>query len=87
MKECNLNKNIEDFNVDEFHLNVAKNIKRIRQEKGVSQMALSHAMGYRSVSVVSRAEIYHKKYHFNLEQLAKISYLLHVDISEFFKKS
>jgi len=85
LKESKLNKHIENFNIDEFHINVGKNVKRIRKEKKISQMVLSHEMGYKSVTVLSRAEVYHDKYHFNLEQLAKIAYLLNVDMSEFFK--
>lgn len=42
-------------------------------------------MGYKSVSVVSGAEIYYNGKHFNLEHLLKISQILEIDISEFLK--
>ena len=42
-------------------------------------------MGYKSVSLVSSAELYTKKKHFNIEHLYKISKICDVDISEFFK--
>jgi len=48
-------------------------------------LALSQAIGHKSVSVISYAEIYHKNYHFNLEHLGKIAFVLDVDISKFFK--
>lgn len=78
-------KDVDNFNLNEFHKRIGHNVKRIRQEKGISQLALSQAIGHKSVSVISYAEIYYKNYHFNLEHLGKISFVLDVDISEFFK--
>ena len=74
----------EDY-IDNFYINVGKNVKRIREEKGISQLKLSLLIGHKSVSIVSCAEIYHNKQRFNLEHLAKIAYVLDVDICEFFK--
>ena len=42
-------------------------------------------MGYKSVSVVSCGEIYHRKIHFNIEHLVKIAYILQVDLKDFFE--
>ncbi|MFY9074483.1 helix-turn-helix transcriptional regulator [Malaciobacter mytili] len=78
-------KDIDNFNLEQFHKKIGNNVKQIRIQKGISQLALSHAIGHKSVSVVSYAEIYHKGYHFNLEHLGKIAYVLDVEISEFFK--
>jgi transcriptional regulator with XRE-family HTH domain len=78
-------KDIDNFDVANFHKRIGKNVKKIRTEKKISQLALSQAIGHKSVSVVSYAEIYHKGYHFNLEHLGKIAYALEVDICEFFK--
>ncbi len=78
-------KDIDNFNLDQFHKRIGNNVKQIRVKKGVSQLALSYAIGHKSVSVISYAEIYHKGYHFNLEHLGKIAYILDVDIAEFFK--
>lgn len=52
------------------------------QEKGYTQLQLSLAMGHNSVSVVSCAEIYHKRHYFNIE--LKIAKILNVPISTFF---
>jgi len=41
-------------------------------------------MGYKSVSTISCAEIYHNKIHFNIEHLAKIAYILDVEVCDFF---
>jgi transcriptional regulator with XRE-family HTH domain len=74
-----------DFTRD-FYIKVGQNIKKIRSEKNISQLKLAYALGYKSVSPISCAEIYYNKIHFNLEQLAKIAYVLEVDICEFLKK-
>ena len=77
--------NLPENFIDNIHIIIGKNVKRIRKEKDISQLKLSYAMGYKSVSTLSCAEIYHKKIHFNIEHLAKIAYILDVDICEFFK--
>ena len=64
---------------------IGKNVAKFRKEKGLSQLDLSLQMGYKSVSVVSGAEIYYNGKHFNLEHLLKISQILEIDISEFLK--
>ncbi|WP_373002026.1 helix-turn-helix domain-containing protein [Sulfurimonas sp.] len=65
---------------------VGKAVAKYRKEKGLSQLDLSMQMGYKSVSVVSGAEICYKNKHFNLEQLLKISQILEVEFCEFFKE-
>jgi len=69
----------------EIYKQIGMNVKRLREEKNITQLELSHAIGHKSVSVVSCAEICHKNYHFNIEHLSKIAYVLEVDICEFFK--
>jgi len=71
--------------MDEIHITIGKNVKNIRNKKGLSQLQLALELGYKSVSVISLGEIYKNKKHFNLIQLAKISKILNVDICEFFK--
>jgi len=39
------------------------------------------------MTVISRAEIYYKKQHFNIEHLVKIAYVLEVDICQFFNEN
>lgn len=75
----------EDF-VDNFYGMVGLNVKKIREKKGLTQLKLSQMMGHKSVTIVSRAEIFYKGQHFNLEHLAKIAYILEVDICTFFMK-
>lgn len=73
-----------DYIEDEYR-KIGANVKRIRQAKGLSQLKLAQAIGHKSVSIISCAEICHGRYHFNIEQLLKIAYVLDVHISEFFK--
>ena len=73
----------ENF-IEELHIKIGKKVKQKREESGISQLQLSHAIGHKSVSLVAGAEIYYKKQHFSLEHLAKIAFVLDVDISDFF---
>ncbi|MFY4765497.1 hypothetical protein UPTC5083_00183 [Campylobacter lari] len=78
---------IYEFNKSEinlFHKQIAQNVAKIRKEKGYSQLELSLAIGYKSVSLVSGAEAGYKNIHYNIEHLYKIAKILKVDIKEFF---
>ncbi len=70
--------------VDEFYRELGKNIKKIRAQKGITQLKLAEAIGHKSLSIVSLAEIYHNRQHFNIEHLIKIAYVLEVDLCELF---
>ena len=71
--------------IDQIHITIGKNVKKIRESKGLSQLELALNLGYKSVSVISLGEIYKNKKHFNIIQLAKISKLLDVEIYKFFE--
>jgi len=62
--------------IDNFYKQVGVNVKKYRELKGYTQLQLAHALGHKSVGLVSQAEIYLKKQHFNLEHLYKIAYIL-----------
>jgi len=55
------------------------------EERKISQLELAYAIGYKFVSPISCAEIYYKKIHFHVEQLAKIAYVLDVPMAYFFE--
>lgn len=83
-------RDIEDLEfdfVEKLHKRIGLNVKKIRKEKGISQLKLAYALGYKSVSPISSAEIYYNKIHFNIEQLSKIAYVLDVSISVFFEEN
>ncbi len=77
---------LADDTIDRIYIEIGQNVKRIRMEKGMSQLKLAQAIGHKSLSIVSLAEIYYKKQHFNIEHLVKIAYVLEVDVCEFFPK-
>ncbi len=81
MKDCN----ITDEKMLDVYKNIGQNVKRIRKEKNVSQLALSLAIGHKAVGTVSMAEIGHNNKHFNIEHLTKIADVLDVDICDFFQ--
>lgn len=74
---------ITDEEIQRIYQTIGKNVKRIRQEKNVSQLKLALAIGHKAVGVISLAEIGKTK-HFNIEHLVKIADVLEVDIFEFF---
>jgi transcriptional regulator with XRE-family HTH domain len=80
-------KDIDELPIDyigQLYKTIGANVQRIRKKKNISQLKLSYAMGYKSVSTISCAEIYHNKIHFNIEHLAKIAYILDVKVCDFF---
>lgn len=77
---------LPDDYIDQIYIEIGENVKRIRMEKGISQLKLAQAIGHKSLSIVSLAEIYHNKQHFNIEHLVKIAYVLEVNICDFFPK-
>ena len=72
------------FKIRTFKDLLAQNVARIRKQKGLSQLDLSLAIGYKSVSLVAGAQAGYKNIHFNLEHLYKIAKVLEVDIKELF---
>jgi len=67
-----------------FHQLITDNIKRIRKEKGITQLDLALTIGHKSMSTIGKIEAGLEKKHYNVEQLYKISKALEVDICEFF---
>jgi transcriptional regulator with XRE-family HTH domain len=77
--------NLPNDYMHKLHINIGKKVKQIREEKGLTQLQLSQAIGHKSVTIISRAEIhYNNKQRFNIEHLAKIAFVLEVDMCEFF---
>ncbi|XOB63036.1 helix-turn-helix domain-containing protein [Campylobacterota bacterium DY0563] len=70
--------------VEEVYKKISLNVKRIRKEKNLTQTDMALAMGFTTATFFTNAENCNNK-HFNLEHIIKISKILEVDISEFFK--
>lgn len=75
---------VTQSDIDTLYRTIGTNVMRLRKEKGMSQLDLALAIGLKSVGLVSVAEIYHNKKHFNIEHLYKIAITLDVEISDFF---
>jgi len=78
-----MNINITKNEIDAFYRSLGKKVKEEREKKNMTQLELSLAMGYKSVSLVSAAELYSKDKHFNLEHIYKIAKILDVEMSVF----
>ena len=68
-----------------LHKKIGVNVKKFRMEKGFSQLELAYAMGNKSVSLISSAELASDNKIFNIEHLYKLSTILNVEICEFLK--
>ena len=64
---------------------IGENVAKARKKCKMSQLALSLEMGYKSVSVISFAEICLNGAHFNLAHLMQISSILEVPLATFFE--
>lgn len=60
---------------------VGKNVKKYREKNNMSQLELTLAMGLKSVSLISAAELVTKGRHFNIEHIYKISKILNIDMA------
>jgi len=72
--------------IHKFHKRIGTNVKKIRTKKGLSQLELAYAMGNKSVSLISAAELANNGKKFNIEHLYKIATILEVDLVDFFKE-
>lgn len=76
---------ISSEDIEALHRKIGSNVMRIRKEKSMTQLELALSMGLKSVGLISVAEIYHNKKHFNIEHLYKIATILDVKITDFFE--
>ncbi len=74
-----------DDEINEFFNNISDNVKRIRQDKNLSQLEVALSIGQKSSGFYANAENYSHGKHFNLVHLFKIAKLFQCDIKDFFK--
>lgn len=74
-----------DEEIQSIYKLIGENVKHYRTLKEMTQLSLSYEMGYKSVSLVSAAELCNDGKHFNIEHLYKISKILGIPIAQFFK--
>ncbi|CAA6815701.1 MAG: Helix-turn-helix [uncultured Sulfurovum sp.] len=82
MKECD----IDDVKMKDIYKQIGLNVKKARQAKNVSQLALALAIGHKAVGTISMAELCINNKHFNIEHLMKIADVLEINICDFFVK-
>jgi len=75
---------ITEEDTKDFHDLVSKNVRRIRQEKGLTQLDVSLQLGFNNPSFVTNAESLNSDKKFNLTQLHKLSKVFDINICEFF---
>ena len=76
-----------DEDIQSIYKLIGENVKYYRTLKEMTQLSLSYEMGYKSVSLVSAAELCNDGKHFNIEHLYKISKILDVPIAQFFEST
>ncbi len=74
-----------DKEVKAFHKKIIENIKRIRKDKGITQLELALTIGHKSMSTIGKIEANVEDKHYNIEHLYKIAKALDVDVCEFFE--
>ena len=81
----NLPEIVSQAEIDEFFHTISFNVKRLRKERGLSQLEVALSIGQRAVGFYASTENYKHGKHFNLFHLFKLSRLFEVSMSEFFK--
>jgi len=74
-----------DKNLTNFYKTIGSNVKKLREEKGLTQLELSQQMNFNSVGLIGQAEIYYNKQHFSLKHLYMIASILECSMEDFFK--
>ncbi len=69
--------------MEEVYKKIGENVRKIRENKKISQLELAEMIGHKSTTIISQGEL--GKKHFNIEHLYKISKVLDISICEFFK--
>jgi transcriptional regulator with XRE-family HTH domain len=76
---------LEDDELSSFYKKIGNNIKKIRAEKGITQMQLALSIGHNSVGHIAKAELNKYNKHFSIQNLYKISKVLDVPMCRFFE--
>ena len=74
-----------DEEIQKFLQQIAANIRKIRKEKGITQLDLALTIGHKSMSTIGKIEAGLEDKHYNIEHLYKIAKALDVEICEFFR--
>ena len=76
-----------DEEIERFYDRISDNIRRLRQERGISQLDMALSLGQNSSAFYANAENRRHGKHFNLEHLYRLAPVLEVEIEELIKRS
>ena len=77
---------VTESELKEYFCIISANVKRIRIDKGMSQLEVALSIGQKSSGFYANAENYAHNKRFNLEHLLKLSKLFNVEVIMFFQK-
>ena len=75
---------VDDTEVQAFYETVSSNVKKLRKEKGITQLEMALMLGQNSPSFYTMAENNKSGKHFNVEHLFKIARVLDVEFCDLF---
>jgi len=77
--------NATEQEIKDLHIKISDNVKKYRNEKGMSQMELSLSIGFKNSAYIGACENNANNKHFNIEQLYKIAKALEINMEELIK--
>ena len=77
--------NTLDKDLTNFYKTISSHVKKLREEKGLTQLEPSQQMNFNSVGLIGQAEIYYNNQHFSLKYLYMMAAILECRIEDFFK--
>ena len=75
---------LEDYSNNVLDI-VSANVKKYREEKGLTQIQLALEIGLTGGAYLGRAEIRKNNHHFNIKHIVKIAKILDTDVCKFFE--
>jgi len=64
---------------------VSANVKKYREQKGLTQMQLALEIGMSGGAYLGRAELRKQNHHFNIRHIAKIAKVLEINLCDLLK--
>jgi len=75
---------IDENEISQLHQKIGIVVKKLREEKNISQLDMALSIGIKSVAFYSNCENNKYDKHFNVEHLYKIVGILELPLSSFF---
>jgi len=77
---------ISEKDVLKYHENIGKQVKVLREAQNISQLDMALSIGIKSVAFYSNCENSKNDKHFNVGHLYRITKILNIEMSGFFKE-